>query len=111
MLRNTVMLLCSLVLVDVLSSEIASARVGFRPPAWGWRGPAVGSVGVGFGLGVASGYYGYAYGYGDDYPSGYGEYAEYGPWASRSYYADCYLVRRRMWTPYGLRWRSVRACD
>jgi hypothetical protein len=109
MLRKTIVILCSRALVDLLSSGVASARGGFRPPAWGWRSPTVGAIGVGFGLGIGSGYYGYAYG--DDYPSGYGEYAEYGPWAWRNYYADCYLVRRRMWTPYGWRLRSMRACD
>ena len=49
-----------------------------------------------------------------DYPYGYGEYAEYGPWAYRGYgYAGggCQLTQRRVWTAYGLRWRTVRICN
>lgn len=39
---------------------------------------------------------------GYDYPYGYGEYAQYGPWAYNGYYGGgyggCYLARQRVWT-------------
>ena len=38
-----------------------------------------------------------------DPPYGYGEYAEYGPWAPRYYDAGCRVIVRRMRTPYGIR--------
>jgi hypothetical protein len=52
--------------------------------------------------------YGRTYGYGDDYPYGYGEYAEYGPWARDR---GCYLARQNVLTPYGRRRLPIRICD
>ena len=58
--------------------------------------------------------YGYAsYPFDDsyDYPFGYGEYAEYGPWVHRG--GDnfgCELMLRRVRTASGRRWRTVRTC-
>lgn len=37
---------------------------------------------------------------------GYGYYSG-GPYA----YSRCYLVRQKVWTDYGPRWRRVRVCD
>jgi hypothetical protein len=55
----------------------------------GWGEP-----GVSFGVG---------YGYGYGYPYGYDSYAAYG--------GDCYLVRRRVLTPFGWRLHRVQVCD
>ena len=65
---------------------------GFR--GGGFRGAG---IGLGLGLGLAAPYYG-GYGYG-----GY-------PYYSRYYDPGCYVVRRRVWTPYGWRLRRVTVC-
>jgi hypothetical protein len=91
---------------------------GWRHGDWpagasGWRGPTY--LGVGLGLTLAGGSYGHPFDDGYDYPSGYGEYAEYGPWAYSVYYGGgyggCYPARQRVWTPYGWRLRAVRICN
>lgn len=85
---------------------------GWRAAASGWRGPAY--LGVGLGLALAGGSYGHPFDDGYDYPYGYGEYAQYGPWAYSGYYGGyggCYLARQRVWTPYGWRLRAVQICD
>lgn len=71
---------------------------------------------VGPGVAVAAAYSGW-YGYrmhpfddGYDYPSGYGEYAEYGPWAYRGY-GTCYAGQRKVRTSRGWQYRPVRICD
>ena len=69
---------------------------GFRP------------IGYPGGFGYAR-LYGHPFDDGYDYPFGYGEYAQYGPWAYRSYSA-CYVVRQ-VWTSRGWRQRAVRICD
>jgi hypothetical protein len=73
---------------------------GFR--GGGFRGAGLG-LGVGLGLGLAAAPYGYYGGYG--YPYGYSGYD--------SYYdgGGCYLVRRRVWTPYGWRIRPYQVCN
>jgi len=43
---------------------------------------------------------------GYDYPFGYGEYAEYGPWAYRDDGSNCYSKARKVWT--GKNWRMQR---
>ncbi len=65
------------------------------------RGFGVGAFGVGLGLGL------YGPGYYDDY-YGYPDYGYYD-----AYYGDggCYLVHRRVLTPYGWRFRRVQVCD
>ena len=73
---------------------------------WGGRGLAS-RIAAG-GLALAGADYGQAYGYGDDYPYGYGEYAEYGPWARDR---GCYLARRNVFTPYGWRRLPIQICD
>jgi hypothetical protein len=80
----------------------------------GWRGAAYGALGVGLGL-AGGNYAGYPYDDSYDYPYGYGEYAEYGPWANRGYngvgFNGCYQARLRVWTSYGWRWRAGYICD
>jgi hypothetical protein len=139
-LRKTIVALCAIAVVGMLSPPVASARGGFggggfhaggfhggfgggafrgggfRSGGWGWRGAAYGALGVGVGLGLAGGYYGgYPYDDGYDYPYGYGEYAEYGPWANHGYqgvgYGGCHQARLRVRTAYGWRWRPVQICD
>lgn len=49
---------------------------------------------------------------GYDYPFGYGEYAVYGRWAYANAAAtNCYLLRRKIRTGYGYRWRAITRCD
>jgi hypothetical protein len=77
---------------------------GFR--GGGFRGAGLG-LGVGLGLGLAAapyGYYGdYGYPYGGyGYPYGYTAYDDEG---------GCYLVGRRIWTPYGWRIRRIQVCN
>ena len=61
------------------------------------RSSSIRTIGLGLGLAEAYGAYGYPYGY------GYDSYA----------YDDggCYLVRRRVMTPYGWRLRRVQVCN
>ena len=69
-------------------------------------------VGPGFGgLAYADGF-GFArmhpFDDGYDYPFGYGEYAEYGPWA---YGGSCYLAARKVWNGNRWRVRRVAVCN
>jgi hypothetical protein len=77
---------------------------GFR--GGGFRGAGIG-LGLGLGLGLASPYYYGGYGY--PYGYGYGGY----PYGYAGYYDDggCYLVRRRVWTPWGWRIRRMQVCN
>ena len=77
---------------------------GFRGGGGGFRGGGFrgggfrgAGIGLGLGLGLAAPYYGYGY---RGYPYGYSSYYDPG----------CYLVRRRVWTPYGWRFRRVTVC-
>ena len=66
---------------------------------WGWGAGAAGfGIGLGLGAAAASPYYGY-YGPGPYYYGG-------GPYA---YAGGCWRSRR-VWTPYGWRWRRVNVC-
>jgi hypothetical protein len=108
-MRKTFVALLAVASIGLLSPSVASAKAGFGGGGGfhggfhggGFRG---GGIGLGLGLGLAGAYgaYGYPYGY------GYG----YGPYAYSDYYGDggCYLVRQRVWTPYGWRLRPVRVC-
>jgi hypothetical protein len=78
---------------------------GFRHGFHHGRGFPFGAFAVGLGLYAPYGYYG------DDY---YGDYGYGYPYYAASYYGDdggCYIVRRRVVTPYGLRIRRVTVCD
>jgi hypothetical protein len=122
MVRKSILAAFAIVLVGVLQPAGASARgrlgIGFYGSGGSFHGGfgtglAYGAIGVG--LGLANRYYGGSDDYGDGYPYGYGEYAEYGPWAYnvryRERYVSCYPARQRFWTPYGWRLRVVQVCD
>jgi hypothetical protein len=113
-LRNGLLVLSAVLLTGALLPDAALARGGYfaggglRGYGFGLHRPAYGAIAGGIGLG-----YGY-YPLDDSYdpPYGYGEYAEYGPWAYRGYaVGECVLTQRRVRTPYGLRWRTIRLCN
>ena len=111
MLRKTIIALFAVASIGMLAPGVASARGG-GSGGGGGHGGGFGGGGFhgggfglgGFGLGLGYGLYG-PYGYYGDY--GYPYYA-YGD----SYYDDggCYVVRRRVHTPYGWRIRPVQVC-
>jgi len=104
MLRKTIIGLFAVAAIGMLSPNVAEARAGFHGGfhggfhhGFGGPGLAFGALGLGLGLAAAP----YAYGYG--YPYGYDSYAYYG--------GGCYLVPRRVWTPWGWRFHLVEVCD
>jgi hypothetical protein len=118
MLRKTVIAIAAAASVGLFAPGMAQARGGhggmgghgmgggfhgggFHGGGYG-RGFGIGAAGLGLGLGLAYGAYPYgAYDY-------YG-----GPSYGGDYYADdggCYVVRRRVQTPYGWRVRPVQIC-
>src|SRR6478609_2167683 len=101
MLRKTFLSLFAVASFGLLSPTVASARGGFGGGGFHrWFGGA--ALGLGLGLGLAGAYAAYPYGGYYGYPYAYGD-----------YYGDggCYLVRRRIWTPYGWRIRRMQVCD
>lgn len=88
------------------AGAIAVAAVAVPAPAEARNtgavvGAAVGGLAAGAIIGSAvAPRYGYGY-YASD-PVYYG-----GPYA----YSRCYLVRQKVWTDFGPRWRRVRVCD
>jgi len=106
MFRKTIIALFAVAAVGLVAPTEASAwgRGGGGFHRGGFHGGGFGGFGVGLGLGLVAPYafggYGYPYGYGG-YPYGYSSYNEYG---------GCYLVRQRVWTPYGWRLRRVQVC-
>lgn len=116
-LRRGILVLGVLLLAGALLPEAAKARdglyagAGFRSRGWGLRGPVYWSA-VGLGVGLGYRYYGHPLDDSYDPPIGYGEYAEYGPWAYGGHAGGaCQLTQRKVWTAYGLRWRTVRVCN
>jgi hypothetical protein len=106
MLRRTLVLLFAAASIGLISPTGAIAGGGgWHGGGWGWRGPA---LGIEAGADLASGYYGYPYEYG-----GYGEYAEYGPWAhgNRGVYAGCHSARQAVWAETGWLFRRVQVCE
>src|ERR1039458_7971355 len=101
MFRKTIIALFAVAAVGLVSPTVASARGGGHGGGGGFHGGGFrgAGLGIGLGLGLAGAYvaYGYPYGY------GYDSYA----------YDDggCYLVRRRVMTPYGWRLRRVQVCN
>jgi hypothetical protein len=87
---------------------------GFRGGGFhrgGFRGAA---LGVGLGLGLAGAYaaYGYPYGYGYGYDPYYAGYYDDGyGYAGYGYGGGCYIVRQRVWGPYGPAFRRVQVCN
>jgi hypothetical protein len=131
MLRKTFLALFAVASIGLLSPTVASARGGFGGGGFhgggfhgggfhgggfhgggfhgggfhggGFhRGFGGAALGLGLGLGLAGAYAAYPYGGYYGYPYAYGD-----------YYGDggCYLVRRRIWTPYGWRIRRMQVCD
>jgi hypothetical protein len=77
---------------------------GFVPPSWR---PADGVEGVTF----REFDFAHALDDGYDEPFGYGEYAQYGPWAHRAYgRANCRLVQWQVRMARRPRWRASRVC-
>jgi hypothetical protein len=114
MFRKTVVALFAVAAISMLSPTTASARAGFHGGGFhgggfhggGFRhgggfhrgfGPGFGLGAVGLGLGLAAAPFAFGY------PYGYGSYAYYG--------GGCYLVPRRVWTPWGWRLRRIEVCD
>ena len=108
-LRKGIPALITLTLMSASSPDAAHAA-GLYAGA-GFRGGSYRPGYVAVGLGYR--YFGYPLDDSYDYPYGYGEYAEYGPWAYRGYSSSgvCQLAQRRVQTAYGLRWRTVRICN
>jgi hypothetical protein len=108
-LRRGIPTLCAALLAGALFAG-RGVRGGFyaaRGYGFGLHRPAYGAIAAGLGWGLGYGYYGCPLDDSYDYPSGYGEYAEYGPWAFQGYSGgDCRLTQRRVRTAYGLRWRT-----
>ena len=114
-LRNGILVLSAVLLTGAFLPAAAAARGGFyagpRGYGFGLPRPAYGAIAAGLGIGLGYGYYGYPLDDSYDPPYGYGEYAEYGPWAYRRYAGGgCQLIHRRVWSGYGLRWRTARIC-
>jgi hypothetical protein len=98
---NSVLIALFLMLVvvpEIAAADGAAVAPGFRRVAY-----------VG-GYGYAR-FYGHPFDDGYDYPFGYGEYAEYGPWTYRSALARCYLTARKVWTGKSWLIRRARFCD
>ncbi|SHK61224.1 hypothetical protein SAMN05444321_0043 [Bradyrhizobium lablabi] len=108
-MRLGITTLCALLLAGSFLPNAVLARGGLYSTtrySYGLFRPAYGPVAIGIGYK----YYGYPLDDSFDYPRGYGEYAEYGPWASQGYSGGCQLTWRRVRTHYRLSWRAVRFC-
>jgi len=105
MWRHVTMVLAAVAMAAFFVPGEASARGGH------WGGFHGGFHGGGFhhhhGFGFAPGF---AIGFGVGAPYGYYGYPPYGVYDS-GYDGGCYLVRRRVWTDYGWRRRTVQVCD
>lgn len=114
MLRKMMIALLAVAAVGLVSPTVASARGGHGFHGGGFHGGFHGGgfhhgfygrgFGWGLGLGLAAPYaygWGYPYGY-YGYPYAYGGYVDDG---------GCYLVRRRIHTRHGWRWRRVEVCE
>ena len=100
MVRKAWMVVAFCVL-GALAPDVAAAGGAYGFRSWGLSYPTYGLAGWGWGT-----VYGYPLDDSFDPPVGYGEYAQYGPWA----YGGCFEMRRRVATPYGWRWRQVQVC-
>lgn len=97
--------LCILVLFGLtgLVSDVAEAGGPYGYSGWGPYGPGYRAA-LRWGWRVSA--YGYSLDDSFDPPIGYGEYAEYGPWA----YGACFPTQRRVVTSHGWRLRWVQVC-
>lgn len=104
MFRKTLLGVFAAAALSMLSPSVASARGfggGFHGGGFhgGFHGGGFhhgfGGAGLALGLGLAAAPLAYGYGY-----------------PSYAYYdGGCYLTPRRVWTPWGWRFRSVEVCD
>jgi hypothetical protein len=78
------------------SFAMNSFRSGFHPGFRHHRFP-IAAAAIGFGLGYGAYDYGYGYPYYADYDDGY--------------YGGCYVVQRRVLTPYGWSFQPVQVCN
>ena len=124
MLRRMMMAALTVAAVGLSMPHAAEAR-GFGHGGWGhggggwghggwghgghWHGggfwPGVAIVAGIAGAGYYGGYYGYGYPYGGSYyyDTGYDDY--------NGGYGGCYVVRKRVMTPAGWRYRRVDVCE
>jgi hypothetical protein len=115
MLRKTLIALAAAASMTMLAPGVASARGGFGGGHGGGFGGGFhggGFHGRGFGYGIGGFGLGVGLGYGLYGPSGY--YGDYGYPYYAGYGDDdggCYLVHRRVRTPYGWRIRRVEICN
>lgn len=93
--KNSALLVLSLLLLAVPDMAAAGDRFFFEPGS--------GTIARAGGFGYVGAH---PFDDGYDYPFGYGEYAEYGPWAYAGNGASCYPAVRNIWT--GSRWRARR---
>jgi hypothetical protein len=112
MLKKLTVAVAALALVGAVSTTDAFARGGGGGHGGGGGGGGHFGGGGGF-RGGYGGYRGGGYGYGAlglGLGLGYGAYYGY-PYAYNGYYGGgCYIVRHRVWTPYGWRFQAYRAC-
>ena len=112
MFKKTLIGLFVVAAVSMLSPNVASARAGF---GGGFHGG--GFHGGGFhGGGFHHGGFHRGFGFGPGFALGLGLAAAplafgYPYYGSYGYYGGCYLVPRRVWTPWGWRFRRVEVCD
>ncbi|WP_174556517.1 hypothetical protein [Bradyrhizobium canariense] len=121
MLRKTFLALAAAASIGLLMPGAALARGGFGGGHFGGGGFHGGFGGGGFhgggfrgrGFGYGVGAFGLGLGLGYGLYGPYGYYGGYGYPYYDDYYADessCYIVRRRVHTPYGWRIRPVEIC-
>ncbi|OPY99935.1 hypothetical protein A5906_24180 [Bradyrhizobium sacchari] len=122
MLRKTMMAALAVAAIGLSAPQAAEARGGFgHGGGWGHGGGGWGHgghghwhgggfwPGVAIGAGLAgAGYYGGYYGYGYPY---YGDPYYYGTGYDDGGYGGCYVVRKRVMTPSGWRYRRVDVCE
>ncbi|KYG20224.1 hypothetical protein SE92_08070 [Bradyrhizobium sp. AT1] len=124
MLRRMMMAALAVAAIGVAVPQAAQAggfgHGGGHGGGWGHHGGGWGHgghwhgggfwPGVAIGAGIAgAGYYGGYYGYGYGYPY-YAVPDDYGP-AYNDGYGGCYVVRKRVMTPAGWRYRRVDVCE
>ncbi|MBR1172607.1 MULTISPECIES: hypothetical protein [Bradyrhizobium] len=121
MLRKTMMAALAVAAVGLSMPQMAQARGFGHGGGWGHGGGGWGHgghghwhgggfwPGVAIGAGLAgAGYYGAYYGYGAPY---YGDPYYYGSGYDDGGYGGCYVVRKRVMTPAGWRYRRVDVCE
>lgn len=107
--RPEIPILCAVLLAGSILANPASAGGGsYSTTGYSYRlyRSAYGADA----LGIGYHYYRYPLDDSFDYPRGYGEYAEYGPWALQKYSGGCQLTGSRVYAHYRLIRQTVRFC-